>query len=544
LLFVVQLLNSAWRTANEYGNKWEDKRMESERLRRLCTIAKPDTAIENNAWSLCRDITPGISALLFGTVDGVIEHGFDKIRKAPSKAIVEGAGAIGLGVALKAAPRYISVPAAIVGGAGTMLFAGDACTALDRIAPVVADASDDPERARREVSKELGPVMFETMSIMALGAASATIIEQPVKPFISAQLRGFSRHQSNVHIGPRTELRALNNYKLPVVDLRYFGPSASSKQQLQAFGLRGLVRDGFNGAKELKFHPVFQLTNDPAKHNLVRRFASFRPLDPAPQGYSRIPMLGREFNCVNLGLKPTSHPLSKIYEHAKDSVVHIQGRGQHGATWSGSGFVVSEDGKIATALHVVADAESLRVATSNGTKYDAALVAHDFDTDLAILKIAGAAPKLKPLEIAGPDAPQSPDVFLLGHPAGSPTMFLSPGIFHRRGYERSFLSTPESNRVLYSGRAFETRAYVVHDRTGDSGGPVLNSDGKVIAVHTDGDVHMKGGYDEIRVGIGPASSELTKLIDSTPLDVEPRHTVWKPHLLFPPKQPISKRSWW
>lgn len=53
----------------------------------------------------------------------------------------------------------------------------------------------------------------------------------------------------------------------------------------------------------------------------------------------------------------------------------------------GSGFILSADGYIATANHVVEGMESLTVVLSDGTRYEAFLVAGNALTDLALLKI-------------------------------------------------------------------------------------------------------------------------------------------------------------
>ncbi len=77
---------------------------------------------------------------------------------------------------------------------------------------------------------------------------------------------------------------------------------------------------------------------------------------------------------------------SELYEKCVDSVVSIL-TANGSASGVGSGFVLSSDGYIATANHVVAGMSELTVVLSNGERYRAELVAGDALTDLALLKI-------------------------------------------------------------------------------------------------------------------------------------------------------------
>ena len=54
---------------------------------------------------------------------------------------------------------------------------------------------------------------------------------------------------------------------------------------------------------------------------------------------------------------------------------------------AGSGFIISEDGYIVTNHHVISGSESISVVLSDGTTYDAQLIASDSDIDIALLKI-------------------------------------------------------------------------------------------------------------------------------------------------------------
>ena len=54
---------------------------------------------------------------------------------------------------------------------------------------------------------------------------------------------------------------------------------------------------------------------------------------------------------------------------------------------AGSGFIISEDGYIATNNHVIENATSIMVLLYDGSEYHATLVGRDSESDLAVLKI-------------------------------------------------------------------------------------------------------------------------------------------------------------
>jgi serine protease Do len=58
----------------------------------------------------------------------------------------------------------------------------------------------------------------------------------------------------------------------------------------------------------------------------------------------------------------------------------------------GSGVIVSSDGYILTANHVVDGAESIKVSTANDEEYDAKVIGTDAPTDIAVLRIEGKKP--------------------------------------------------------------------------------------------------------------------------------------------------------
>lgn len=80
----------------------------------------------------------------------------------------------------------------------------------------------------------------------------------------------------------------------------------------------------------------------------------------------------------------------EIYEKCSRSAVSILSEYAETGESVGSGFVVSSDGYIATAAHVISGAESVWVILANKEEYEARIVAADSLSDLALLKIDGA----------------------------------------------------------------------------------------------------------------------------------------------------------
>ena len=92
--------------------------------------------------------------------------------------------------------------------------------------------------------------------------------------------------------------------------------------------------------------------------------------------------------------------LVEINKKVKGSVVAVliaeSKEGQ--AEFSGSGFIISEDGYIITNTHVVEDASSIKIVLHDGiTEYQATIVGADERSDLAVLKVD--AKNLTPVDL-------------------------------------------------------------------------------------------------------------------------------------------------
>ncbi len=140
---------------------------------------------------------------------------------------------------------------------------------------------------------------------------------------------------------------------------------------------------------------------------------------------------------------------------------------------SGSGFVISSDGYIVTNNHVVENALSIKTAFVDGTELNAHLIGTDVSTDIAILKVYNI--DLKPLQFADSDLLEPGQIAIaIGNPMGLHHS-VTAGVVSATG--RSL----RANNGRLIDDVIQTDAAL---NPGNSGGPLFNSDGKVIGVNT------------------------------------------------------------
>ncbi|MEM9478336.1 MAG: tetratricopeptide repeat protein [Verrucomicrobiota bacterium] len=112
-------------------------------------------------------------------------------------------------------------------------------------------------------------------------------------------------------------------------------------------------------------------------------------------------------------------PVVKLTREVKKSLVSVSHFGRDGAvTGTGSGFVISEDGLIATCLHVVGEARRISVEDAAGQFHEVkAIHAWNKALDLAVLRVD--AKGLTPLDLGDSDTlEQGQEVFAFGNPLG------------------------------------------------------------------------------------------------------------------------------
>ncbi len=157
---------------------------------------------------------------------------------------------------------------------------------------------------------------------------------------------------------------------------------------------------------------------------------------------------------------------SGIYEANKNSTVLIKildGEGKQ--TAQGSGFLVSEDGRIFTNFHVIRHAKAASVYLSNGDAYDAVEVVDvDKRRDIALLKIR--AVDQRPVRLGrSSDLKVGDKIFALTNPNGLQNS-LSEGIVS----------------AIRQADGFKLLQITAPISPGSSGGPIFDSKGNVVGI--------------------------------------------------------------
>lgn len=139
----------------------------------------------------------------------------------------------------------------------------------------------------------------------------------------------------------------------------------------------------------------------------------------------------------------------------------------------GSGFVISTDGFIVTNNHVIEDSSSITVTFIDGTELNATLTGNDPSTDLAVIKVYGG--DLKPLLFADSSLLEPGQIAIaIGNPLGLQHT-VTTGVVSATG------RTLRANNGRLIDEIIQTDAAL---NPGNSGGPLLNSEGLVIGVNT------------------------------------------------------------
>src|ERR1700733_2815526 len=140
----------------------------------------------------------------------------------------------------------------------------------------------------------------------------------------------------------------------------------------------------------------------------------------------------------------------------------------------GSGFLISDDGKILTNSHVVANEQQLEVTLADQSRYKARLLSRDPANDVALLQISPRK-KLPVLRLGDSDALQvGQKVLAIGNPFGLEGT-LTTGVVSSVG--RTIRG--ENDQTLEG--LIQTDAAI---NPGNSGGPLLDSAGNVVAINT------------------------------------------------------------
>ncbi len=177
----------------------------------------------------------------------------------------------------------------------------------------------------------------------------------------------------------------------------------------------------------------------------------------------------------NALLDAYSRAVTKVVERVGPTVVRLDIRhGDRARAGSGSGVILSPDGLILTNSHVLQGAKRAEVMTLDGRSLSGRVLGDDPDTDLALVRVnedtklpsakLGDSKSLKPGEIA----------IAIGNPLGFDAS-VTAGVISALG--RSLRS--KSGRLIDD--VIQTDAAL---NPGNSGGPLVSSQGEVIGINT------------------------------------------------------------
>ncbi len=171
-----------------------------------------------------------------------------------------------------------------------------------------------------------------------------------------------------------------------------------------------------------------------------------------------------------------------IYNEASPSVVNITTKilrpdffwGAVPEEGSGSGFVWDDQGRIITNYHVIEDAHSIQVSFGPGEVASAKVVGADPANDLAVLQVDNPPDDVLPLPLGNSDDLNVGQIVIaIGNPFGRFQRTMTSGIISAL------------DRTIRVGEGQVLRRVIQTDadiNRGNSGGPLLDSAGRVIGV--------------------------------------------------------------
>jgi serine protease Do len=172
--------------------------------------------------------------------------------------------------------------------------------------------------------------------------------------------------------------------------------------------------------------------------------------------------------------------VGEVFKRVSASVVVVRARGQEVSsggtqtfTETGSGVLVSSDGSVMTAAHVVHAMDEITVEFMGGESVPARVVASEPAADLSLLKLDRVPAGAKPAVLADSDATEVGDqVIVVGAPYGL-SYSLTVGWISARWPANTIY------RAMPLAELFQTDAVI---NTGNSGGPMFNLAGQVVGV--------------------------------------------------------------
>ena len=231
------------------------------------------------------------------------------------------------------------------------------------------------------------------------------------------------------------------------------------------------AQEGPGPGKAVRGSTVLAKIDDVAPEQLQRIPAAFTQV----LGTTGFPDILGPFGTTPLQEVPPPDPVlagSEVVARVKPSVLKIRGRAETcSRALEGSGFVAAP-GLVMTNAHVVAGTGSVTVVAGDG-ELDGEVVVYDSSVDVAVLRVPGLQAPVLPF--AENRARTGDDAIVVGYPGNGP---YRPDAARIR--ERVTLRGPD----IYRQQTVEREVYILRGsvREGNSGGPLITPDGKVVGV--------------------------------------------------------------
>jgi len=166
-----------------------------------------------------------------------------------------------------------------------------------------------------------------------------------------------------------------------------------------------------------------------------------------------------------------SRVIIRVAEQLRPAVVNLQGRRQRGG--SGSGITFDKQGLILTNHHVVANSDEVRIRLSDGREMNGHVIGNDPWTDLAVVR---AEERDLPSAALGNSAKLRVGqlVVAIGSPLGFEST-VTAGVVSATGRTLRSITGHLVDNVIQTDAALNP---------GNSGGPLVDSRGRVIGINT------------------------------------------------------------
>ncbi len=179
-------------------------------------------------------------------------------------------------------------------------------------------------------------------------------------------------------------------------------------------------------------------------------------------------------------------------ESVRNYTVVITAKDQDGVN-TGTGFVLTEDGYIATNYHVVEGAQTITVKFYNGQAAVAELVGYSEIDDIAVIKIEARGLYVARLGSSA-NVQDAQNVYAVGTPAGEEYAWsVTKGIVSFA--QRDVKIYDDEGILVKKMKLIQTDTPV---NPGNSGGPLVNSDGEVLGIIT---LKLSGQYENMGFAI-------------------------------------------